>query len=156
MSEYDFAPLTTAGGTLLSWPERHPFKLFACAATYRKQKSQRQWDGLSDSGCPRSRQDGFTIQNKCSELAKAGSEEVGGQKWNVIDIDRFALYSSASLMEQAGKIYKSGETTESSFEVKPNILSIMLGGYARKKTRRRPAEKPGGIGQEEAASATFG
>jgi len=75
---------------------------------------------------------------KCGELAQAGSDEVGGQKWSVIEIDKFALYSPASLMEQAGQIYKSSETTENSFEVKPKAFGYELGGYARKKTRQLP------------------
>jgi len=75
---------------------------------------------------------------KCSELAQAGSNAIGGQKWNVIDIEDDALYSPAKLMEQAGKTYKSEERTESSFEIKPKILNILLGGYARKKIRQRP------------------
>jgi len=75
---------------------------------------------------------------KCSELAQAGSDEVGGRKWNVIEIEDDALYLPAKLMEQAGKTYKSGEKTESSFEIKPKFLSVLLGGYARKKIRQRP------------------
>jgi len=75
---------------------------------------------------------------KCSDLAQAGSDEVGGQKWNVIRIKDNALYRPAKLMEQAGKTYKSGEKTESSFDIKRKTLNVLLGGYTRKKIRQRP------------------
>jgi len=78
------------------------------------------------------------LLHKCSELAQAGSDGVGGQKWNVVRIKDNALYRPAKLMEQAGKTYKPGETTESSFEIKPKFFDILLGGYARKKIRQRP------------------
>jgi len=68
---------------------------------------------------------------KCSELAQAGSKEVGGQKWNVIRIKDDALYNPVSLMDQAEAAYEIGKTTESSFGVKPKAFGAELAGYAR-------------------------
>jgi len=68
---------------------------------------------------------------KCSELAQAGSNAIGGQKWNVIDIEDDALYSPVSLMDQAEAAYEIGKTTENSLEVKPKAFGAELAGYAR-------------------------
>jgi len=68
---------------------------------------------------------------KCRELAKAGSDEVGGQEWNVISIKN-ALYSPAELMDQAEAAYEIGQKTEANIEIKPKTFGYELGGYARK------------------------
>jgi len=75
---------------------------------------------------------------KCGELAQTGSNEIGGQKWNVIDIEDDALYSPVSLMDQAGAAYEIGKTTEHSLEVKPKALGAELAGYARTTSHQEP------------------
>jgi len=75
---------------------------------------------------------------QCRNLAEAGGTEVGGQKWNVISIKKNALYSPVKLMDQAEAAYKIGKTTETSVEVKPNVLNFELGGYARTTAHQEP------------------
>jgi len=75
---------------------------------------------------------------KCGELAQAGSDDTGGQKWNVIRIKDNALYSPVSLMDQAEAAYKIGKTTEHSLEVKPKALGAELAGYARTTSHQEP------------------
>jgi len=47
------------------------------------------------------------LLHKFSDVARAG-----GKKWKTLGIDESALYDPAALMRQAGKTYKSEETTE--------------------------------------------
>jgi len=75
---------------------------------------------------------------KCRDLAEAGSAEVGGQKWNVIETEDDALYSPVSLMDQAEAAYEIGKTTENSREVKPRAFGAELAGYTRTTSHQEP------------------
>jgi len=73
---------------------------------------------------------------KCSDIAEAGSSEVGGKKWRVVTIDYSELYDPTSLMNRAGRTYKSGKTTEKTGHVEGNVLGMGGGGFEFKTTHQ--------------------
>jgi len=71
------------------------------------------------------------LLHRFKNIAAAGGDEVGGKKWNVLEIDETALYKPASLMMRAGESYKLSEVTARSRRLQAGIPKIFGGGRER-------------------------
>jgi len=72
------------------------------------------------------------LLNQFIDMARAGGDAVGGKKWRILEIGKTALYDPASLMNDAGEIYKMRETTEWSGHAEVSVPEIAGAEGARK------------------------